>query len=416
MNSPSTTMSLTVSRQPEMDPAERAEREERRRFHLDREDSALRPALVLTLVGVVEEVARDDRAHAQLLVPRLGHVDCFVDELPAGGGAVRLATDEMRRRRVGGDGGERDDHVSERVIRLEAAAGADAQQPLDAELDELFEDDRRRGTAHAGALHGYGLSLPTLPVYPEQPSFRVDLADVGQECLCDVLGPERVAREQARVGVVAGISTQVDGHGRTLRIPLERGAEKPVRTPLEFSGHGDEARRSHARADPRASAPRIRSSASSSRMSPVADSVALWRSPSGEELVALCHVGANAVPSGRGCGGFAREVARAAPRMLIGESRAVSELWAAAQYEAPSTARGPPRPTRLRHHRAPGARARRVFGARRSMTSTSCFPPAPRRTSRSSAWIRCAAMPRVSAGGRGTRSTRGDHGSGSRRT
>ena len=31
----------------------------------------------------------------------------------------------------------------------------------------------------------------------------------------------------------------------------------------------------------------------------------------GENLVALCHVGANAVPSGRGCGGFAREVARA---------------------------------------------------------------------------------------------------------
>jgi ribosomal protein S18 acetylase RimI-like enzyme len=46
-----------------------------------------------------------------------------------------------------------------------------------------------------------------------------------------------------------------------------------------------------------------------------------------DALVALCHVGANAVPSGRGCGGFARDVARAAPRMLIGESRAVTELW-----------------------------------------------------------------------------------------
>ncbi len=46
-----------------------------------------------------------------------------------------------------------------------------------------------------------------------------------------------------------------------------------------------------------------------------------------EDLVALCHVGANAVPSGRGCGGFARDVARAAPRMLIGESGAVTDLW-----------------------------------------------------------------------------------------
>ena len=45
------------------------------------------------------------------------------------------------------------------------------------------------------------------------------------------------------------------------------------------------------------------------------------------DLEALCHVGVNAVPSGTGCGAFAREVARAAPRMLIGEENAVSELW-----------------------------------------------------------------------------------------
>lgn len=47
----------------------------------------------------------------------------------------------------------------------------------------------------------------------------------------------------------------------------------------------------------------------------------------GRELRALCHVGVNAVPSGRGCGAFAPEVVRATPRMLIGEARAVSELW-----------------------------------------------------------------------------------------
>lgn len=54
------------------------------------------------------------------------------------------------------------------------------------------------------------------------------------------------------------------------------------------------------------------------------------------ELVALCHVGVNAVPSGRGCGGFAREVARAAPRMLIGESRAVGDLWTEVSTRLPS--------------------------------------------------------------------------------
>src|SRR5918996_4622575 len=55
----------------------------------------------------------------------------------------------------------------------------------------------------------------------------------------------------------------------------------------------------------------------------------------GGELQALCHVGVNAVPSGAGCGVFAREVVRAAPRMLIGEARAVSELWEDARSQLP---------------------------------------------------------------------------------
>ncbi len=46
-------------------------------------------------------------------------------------------------------------------------------------------------------------------------------------------------------------------------------------------------------------------------------------------LVALCHVGANLVPSGSGCGAFADAAARARARMLIGEQGAVGELWEA---------------------------------------------------------------------------------------
>ena len=46
-------------------------------------------------------------------------------------------------------------------------------------------------------------------------------------------------------------------------------------------------------------------------------------------LRALCHLGANVVPSGNGCGVFAEAVARARPSMIIGEERAVSELWEA---------------------------------------------------------------------------------------
>ena len=44
-------------------------------------------------------------------------------------------------------------------------------------------------------------------------------------------------------------------------------------------------------------------------------------------LTALCHVGANVVPSGDGCGAFAEATVRARARMLIGEERAVGELW-----------------------------------------------------------------------------------------
>src|SRR5215468_4375112 len=35
------------------------------------------------------------------------------------------------------------------------------------------------------------------------------------------------------------------------------------------------------------------------------------------ELQALCHLGVNVVPSGSGCGLFARDACRAAPRMVI---------------------------------------------------------------------------------------------------
>ena len=44
-------------------------------------------------------------------------------------------------------------------------------------------------------------------------------------------------------------------------------------------------------------------------------------------LTALCHVGANIVPSGEGCGAFGGVAAHGGARMLIGEERAVGELW-----------------------------------------------------------------------------------------
>ena len=52
-------------------------------------------------------------------------------------------------------------------------------------------------------------------------------------------------------------------------------------------------------------------------------------------LEALCHLGTNVVPSGTGCAAFAEVAARVAPRMLIGEQGAVTELWDAAHRRLP---------------------------------------------------------------------------------
>jgi ribosomal protein S18 acetylase RimI-like enzyme len=55
----------------------------------------------------------------------------------------------------------------------------------------------------------------------------------------------------------------------------------------------------------------------------------------GGTLRALCHVGANLVPSGAGCAAFADVAARGQSRMIIGEAHAVGELWDAARDALP---------------------------------------------------------------------------------
>ena len=55
----------------------------------------------------------------------------------------------------------------------------------------------------------------------------------------------------------------------------------------------------------------------------------------GGRLTALCHVGANVVPSGAETARFAEAAARSRPRMIVGEERAVSELWDAVERRLP---------------------------------------------------------------------------------
>jgi len=52
-------------------------------------------------------------------------------------------------------------------------------------------------------------------------------------------------------------------------------------------------------------------------------------------LRGLCHLGTNVVPSGDGCGAFADAASKVGARMLIGEERAVTELFESARRKLP---------------------------------------------------------------------------------
>jgi RimJ/RimL family protein N-acetyltransferase len=53
-------------------------------------------------------------------------------------------------------------------------------------------------------------------------------------------------------------------------------------------------------------------------------------------LTSLCHVGANLVPSGENCAVYAGAAAGSGSRMIIGDERAVGELWEAARDRMPT--------------------------------------------------------------------------------
>ena len=219
--------------------------------------------------------------------------------------------------------GERDDQVAERHVGLEAAAGADAEDLLHAELHELLDHDRGRRAAHPARLHGDGLALERARV-AEHPALGVPLDRVVEERLGDVLRAQRVAGQEAAVGVVAGLGTEVDRH-RAPAYPAARGIRRIDVTP-----------------DLRADARRDLSFCAEDPVERVfLEDIArrgLGRFVArGEDgaLPALCHVGANVVPSGAAAGRSPGGRAGRA-RMVIGEEAAVAELWDAARRDMPT--------------------------------------------------------------------------------
>ncbi len=94
----------------------------------------------------IEEPTRDRPARGERLGERRVRRDALTRAERSGGavGADRLA---------------RDDQVAERQAGGERTAGADADQAPGAEGDQLGQDDRRRGAAHAGGLDRQRLAV-----------------------------------------------------------------------------------------------------------------------------------------------------------------------------------------------------------------------------------------------------------------
>ena len=89
---------------------------------------------------------------------------------------------------------------------------ADLLRRVDGAVDQLLEDDRRAGTAHAGALHRDRLAVVRAAV-AEQPALGVALLNVVEVGLGDVFRAQRVAGKETRLRVLAGLGSDVDRHG-----------------------------------------------------------------------------------------------------------------------------------------------------------------------------------------------------------
>ena len=242
-----------------------------------------------------------------------------------------------------------------------------------------------------------GLPFPLAGV-AEHPALAVALDGVVEVGLRDVLRAQRVAGEQAGLGVVAGLGSDVDRHGGEPRVSrrmdtlIEPALDEILafcaEDPIERVFLEDVARRGLGRfTGARARTARLARSATSARTSSRPAS---------------------------GCGAFAGVDGARRARMVIGEEHAVGDFWAAARHRLPRPARGPAGPAGLRARRAAGARARRACARRRTTTSSSSSRPARKPTARSSGSTRSSATPTASAGGRGRRSTRAARGSGAR--
>ena len=237
-------VSETTSAQPTGTDAGSPDGEQRGGLHLDG-DRARRAG---RRVRVVEQVDAHDRAGLRLgrgADQRLGEPRVGEHAIPGG---------ELARGAVEADRLARDHQLAERETRLQRAAGADADRAPRAELDQLCQDDRRRGAAHARGLdrqrravgaRGTGVAPEAAVVVEHQRLLQQRLREcqrapgvAGQE---DALGQRRGGAQVDRLGVERRGGVAGGGgvgralafglglwlrHGRDFRLPGDGGVSR----------------------------------------------------------------------------------------------------------------------------------------------------------------------------------------------
>lgn len=104
---------------------------------------------------------------------------------------------------------ERDDHIAQADVRRDRAAAADADHGLHAVLaHQLGGVDGARRNAHAVRHHRHAPALVEAGVPVDVAHFG-DAAGVREELARDVLGAQRIAGHEHRVGEVAGLRTDM---------------------------------------------------------------------------------------------------------------------------------------------------------------------------------------------------------------
>ena len=130
-----------------------------------------------------------------------------------------FAAGELADDRVVGGGTDGDDGVGHAQAIGQTSGGADSDEAVGAQLDQLVVIDRRAGATHATCLHADRLALVGAGE-AEGIAFLVHQSGTGvEEGFGDVLGPERVARHQNGGGEVGCVGSDVDRHGARVRHP-----------------------------------------------------------------------------------------------------------------------------------------------------------------------------------------------------